>query len=130
MNAMTELDVLKGLQASFGDLDLNDRMAREAAFGYIGAIERSLDRIKAAEDTEEWMEREKAMDRSILRIQELGRMLKKDPLQVEAELMTQVLATVDARQGATLTPEEEEAFDELEQRASHVCPVFNPRGVA
>ncbi len=131
VNPITELDVAKGIQASIGDIDLNDMHGREAVLGLMSALERSLDRIKAAEDEAEWLEVEKEMDRSILRIQELGREIRgKNALQVEAELMAAAIATADARNLATMTAEEEEAFDELEQRASHVCPVFAPKGVA
>ncbi len=125
---MCELEVAKGIQASIAGLDLDHPHAREMCLGLISALERSLDRIKAAEDTERWLQVEAEMDRSILRIQEMAQQIKgKNALQIEAEIMTVALATADARQLATLSESEEAAFDELEQRASHVCPVFAPR---
>ncbi len=54
MTPMTELDILKGLQASLSGLILDDPMARTHCLGLISAMESSLDRIRNAEwDAEE-----------------------------------------------------------------------------
>lgn len=46
---MTELDVAKGIQSSIASLDLDHPHAREACFGLISTLDRSLGRIKQAE---------------------------------------------------------------------------------
>jgi len=122
MNPMTELDVAKGIQGHIANIDLDDRMGREAMLGLISAMERSLDRIKAAE----WDAEEAEFDAQ--------QAIPIEPSCFDDYIKNgfdKMLAdTIAARQIGTLTEAEEEAFDELEQRASHVCPVFAPKGVA
>lgn len=125
METMTELLVAKGIQSSLADLDLNDPMARTHCLGLISAMERSLDRIRNAEwDAEEAaIEAEYAAGSVPLEPSCFDRFI--------AEGFDKMVAdTIKTRQIATMTAEEEEAFDELEQRASHVCPVFAPNGLA
>lgn len=126
---MTELLRAQGIQSAIAETDLSDPMGRESCMDLVAKLEASLGRIKAAEEEARWLEVEADMDRSILRIQELGRQIQgKNALQVEAELMAEAIACADARRLATLTPAEEAAFDALEAEAiDNAHPVvFSP----
>jgi hypothetical protein len=71
-NPMTELDVAQSLQSQIAGLELGHPHAREYCLGLISSLERSLDRIKAVEYEMGFQESMKEMDRSILRINQLG----------------------------------------------------------
>jgi len=83
MDPMTELDIAQGIQSQIAELDLSHPHAREACMGLLSHLERSLGHIKGVEDEECFQESMRAMDRSILRIQELKREIGSAPLSPE-----------------------------------------------
>lgn len=77
---LTELDIAQGIQSQIAELDLSHPHAREACLGLLSRLERSLGHIKGVEDEERFQESMRAMDRSILRLQELKREIGSAPV--------------------------------------------------
>ena len=111
---MTELLVAKGIQASIAGLDLDHPHAREACLGLVSSLERSLDRIKAAEwDADEAaIEAEYAAGSIPLEPSCFDRFVAEgfDKMVADAIRVRQMPVAV-------LNPEEEAAFDALEAEA-------------
>ena len=99
-----QLDDLHRDRTDLQDLDLSTAPGRLVALDLVTTMETILGQIRDAEDEAEHLLRMKAMDQSILKINDYA---------------AQIRGTVAARQCpvVTMSREEEEAFDELERRA-------------
>ena len=110
---INQLDELHQTRTDLTHLDLSTVPGRMVALDLVTTMERILGQIRDAEDEAEHLQRMADMDRSILRINELGREI------ATTNWANHIENTIKAREIpiVTLNPEEEAAFDELEAQA-------------